>query len=201
MDSLFKDKVRKIVEDNVEKFKSKTSNTNNYKDFSNSLDQEVNSVLTDVLQEVHQRYKPENYKTKELFVEDVLEKCSILITQRSHRVRRFDRLLNSYQVKHVQHEALTDEIKQAIKHDWYDKLRFLLFRILTTIGIAGAAIGMAMFAQTQGYETVLIKKKSPVQKAAEVIKVKELTQAIPVKPKAKVITQALSTVQSTTDSK
>ena len=201
MDSLFKDKIGKIVMDNVERFKSKTTNKNHYQDFSNRLDQDVKGVLTDVLREVHQRYQPDKYQTRELFVEDVLEKCSILITQRSHNTRRFDGLLNSYQVKHKQHEALTDEIKQAVKHDWYDILRFLLFRILTTAGIAGAAVGMAMFAHSLGYETALIKKKSPEQNVAEVIKTKEITQTVPAKSKVKAITQILSTELETKDSK
>lgn len=199
MNSSFKDKIEKIVKDNVERFKSKTENKNHYKDFSSSINAEVNSIVGDVLGEVYRNYRPEDYETKELFVEDVLNKCSILMTQRTHNSGRFSGLINSYQLKHKQHEILTDEIKQAVRHDWHDKLRFLLFRTLTAAGVAGAAVGMAMFAHNLGYETALIKKKKTEQKMTEVIKSIETTQTLPIK--SKTITQKIPAKSEMKDSK
>jgi len=44
---------------------------------------------------------------------------------------------------------LSDEIRHEVQHDYGSKRRFLLFGVLTTIGITGitgATVDMAMFA-------------------------------------------------------
>jgi len=80
----------------------------------------------------------------------------VLLTQgNSHR---FQKVKSSVTTYISVFNSLTDEIEQETKHDYASKRRFLLFRVLTTLGIAGAALGMAMFANVLGYETAILKK-------------------------------------------
>jgi hypothetical protein len=68
------------------------------------------------------------------------------------------------------YDKINDEIAQELKHDWASKIRFLLFRVLTTFGIAGAALAMAILANSLGYETAILKKKTDTPKIEEIIK-------------------------------
>jgi len=201
MDNSFKDKIKGLVKASNELHKNKTSNLNEYKNLNATIDTELNNAVTDALKEAFNLSKNREFRNQQEFLDTVLEKSLVKATSVGHNNNRFQRIKANHQRMTNQYEKITNEIKQAVKHDWYDKLRFLLFRILTTAGIAGAAVAMAIFAHSLGYETALIKKKSPEQKVAEVIKTKELTQTLPAKSNAKAITQILSTELESKDSK
>lgn len=178
MDNSFKGIIKAIVKASNEFYKNKTSNKSEFQNMSSTLDSELKNAVIDALTESYRLSRNQNYNTNQEFLDAVLEPSLNKAIKPQHSQRRFDKIRANHQRMTSQYEKITDEIKQAVKHDWYDKLRFLLFRILTTAGIAGTAVGMAMLAHSLGYETALIKKKSPEQKVAEVIKTKAITQIL-----------------------
>ncbi|WP_105258529.1 hypothetical protein [Pseudoalteromonas sp. T1lg88] len=164
--------------------------------YNNILNGSINQIIYAAMELSYQRLTRGNYRNQQEFMsqntDDFLKPHG---QSGSLSNDKLDQVMNVYQVMYNHHFAITDTTKQINKQDWKEKGRFLLFRILTTIGVAGAAIGMAMLANSLGYETALIKKTSPEAVSAKAIDAKELTPNLTIKQQAK--GKALEEVTST----
>jgi len=96
---------------------------------------------------------------------------------------KFHQVKSSFERHCTWYKELTDITAQEVSHDYGSKRRFLLFRILTTMGIAAAALLMAIAANLIGYETAILKKIDEKPKTEQVIAM-PMEKVIKNKPKS-----------------
>ena len=141
-----------------------------YEEFDQALDEVVNSIIEEIKQ--HAWVTAERgLQTQEEFVAELNQRTNrVLMNNNTHKLHY---IKSSFHWFCTNYKDLSDEITQEVKHDYGSKRRFLLFRIFTTLGIAGAALGMAMFANFIGYETAILKKIDEKPKTELVIDLPE----------------------------
>ena len=129
-------------------------------DFKRQLDNKGTNILENTVSDIFQMTNGKQFKSKEEFKDFVWPTVSKRLKKDNYNnASVFDDYSQLFQKAITENNDFRNVIKQEVRHDWYSKLRFLLFRTLTTIFIAGAAIGAAMFASHLGYDMVLIKEK------------------------------------------
>jgi len=174
MNGSFALKIRSKLEGLVSRI---TGTILSHEEFRKRVNNRAEHILEKSVQDIYNMTNGQNFTSQEDFKELVWPTVSKNLNAiNSPTGKAFDDFSRSYQVVLSQNISLKDVIKQEVKHDWYSKLRFLLFRTLTTIFIAGAAIGAAIFANYLGYDMVLIKEKPPKAITADTTKNKPLTE-------------------------
>ncbi|WP_105213678.1 hypothetical protein [Pseudoalteromonas sp. T1lg22] len=195
MSTPFKENIREAIKSINMDYSRATHLPKSQEEFEKILDKQLEKVIEDVMRQAYTSIEYNNYKSQDDFIGSAKGMCMEKGLNSFGRGTRMEVILNTYNTMHAHHKDITNEIKQMVKHDWYDKVRFLFFRILTTAGVAGTAIGVAIFAHSLGYETALIKKTSPEAVSAKAIDAKELTPNLTIKQQAK--GKALEEVTST----
>lgn len=171
--------------------KLKLNEHNRYKEnseFNAEFDAQLGTMISQIKSDVIQCAKTAKGIDIEEF-ERLLEvklKKVLLINGNTDRFQKVRSSVNMY-IRNF--NLITNEIKQVVKHDYASKRRFLLFRVLTTLGIAGAALSMAMFAHWLGYETAILKKIDEKPKT-------ELATKPPINTTVKDIKKVITAVKS-----
>lgn len=182
-------KIKEIIKRfNVSLDRTKNNRYHDHTQFNSQFDQEVSSLIeqikADVMLCANSSRIPDPVAFEQL-LESKLNKALLI----NGNTRRFQKVKSSVHTYIKSFDDITNEIKQEIKHDYASKRRFLLFRVLTTLGIAGAALSMAMFANFLGYETAILKKIDEKPKT-------ELTTKLPIKTTAKDVKKVIVAVKS-----
>ncbi|NQZ89148.1 MAG: hypothetical protein HRT54_16350 [Colwellia sp.] len=160
MNGDFSTKIKTKIENVIKKYSGSNNKIENYEDFKKQIDNKGKDILENTVSDIYQMTKGKQFNNEEEFKAWVWPSVSKHLETDNHQnISVFEEYSQLFRNAINENNDFRDVIKQEVRHDWYSKLRFLLFRTLTTIFIAGAAIGAAMFASHLGYDMVLIKEK------------------------------------------
>jgi hypothetical protein len=143
------EKLRTEIKEITKSFQNSMATLLSHQQFAKEMDKLIKETLDFAYDQGYKNGSDDIRKNNEVVTPKNFEQYLSQAGSNSYNSMRL-KLINSHNIYSIRYKSFSDSNDEILRIDLKEKKRYLVFRILTAIGIAGVVLGTAFIANKYG---------------------------------------------------